>query len=756
MLHLKKIALTALAMSLLGTHAQTEPAPSRVNAEIDWPTFLARHDLVWEVLPDRFDHGAFAGNGLLGTTIYQGGPSTMVFSLGRADVTERRRDNTRLLVGALHLNLAGEIKQGSLRTVLHDAEIRGSVETDKGTVSFRALIHAKQPLVMIETTTQGTEAASWSFAAPASIYSNPRYIIAGDPPHPAPTSGSDNEIHWHEQIRASGGSYTVAWSVQDPNPSAAGQSQRVLATIADNFPEGNSKQLALETLDQAPNFSTEALVKTHREWWHAYYPASFLSVPDAQIEGFYWIQMYKYGSAIRADGPVMDLQGPWNRETRWARIWFNLNIQIAYYPIYAANRMEMGESFLNFIDRNRDNFKKNAKELYGIDDGASTGHTVCYDGRIGDGIAPKRWDRYTNPGDFIWVLHLYHMHYRFSMEHQLVTDREQHTYFDLLKGAVRCYKDLFITAEDGTLHLPVQHSPEYGSAADNNYNLSNLRWACATLLELNRRYQLNDPQAPEWEHILENLAPYPTDENGFMVGADVPFAKSHRHWAHFQMIWPLNLLSLEQPENKEVIEKTLTHWLNVQGGRGIFGWSHAAASHFYSMMGEGDNALKHLRAHHNGGRFVQPNTQYIEGSPVYECSLIAASALQYMLLKSRGDTIGIFPAMPAEWEEAVFHNLRTEGAFLVSAGRRDGKTRWVRIQSLAGEPCRIQPGFDGSFTASNPAIPMKEVEPGIFELKLAQGQEVVLFMNSEDSRPTVTACPMAPEDANFWGVKKQK
>ena len=81
MLHLTKIALTALAMSLLGAHAQTEPAPSRVNMEIDWSEFLARHDLVWEVLPDQFDHGAFAGNGLLGTTICQGGPSTLVFSL---------------------------------------------------------------------------------------------------------------------------------------------------------------------------------------------------------------------------------------------------------------------------------------------------------------------------------------------------------------------------------------------------------------------------------------------------------------------------------------------------------------------------------------------------------------------------------------------------------------------------------------------------------------------------------------------------
>jgi len=64
-------------MLFLSAHAETGPAPSRVNADIDWSEFLARHDLVWEVLSGQFDHGAFAGNGLLGTTLYQQGLSSL-------------------------------------------------------------------------------------------------------------------------------------------------------------------------------------------------------------------------------------------------------------------------------------------------------------------------------------------------------------------------------------------------------------------------------------------------------------------------------------------------------------------------------------------------------------------------------------------------------------------------------------------------------------------------------------------------------
>src|SRR5439155_12708087 len=63
-----------------------------------------------------------------------------------------------------------------------------------------------------------------------------------------------------------------------------------------------------------------SLVVAHRLWWHAYYPESFLSFPDARLESYYWIQIYKLASAMRADGPILDLAGPWFRATPWPAI----------------------------------------------------------------------------------------------------------------------------------------------------------------------------------------------------------------------------------------------------------------------------------------------------------------------------------------------------------------------------------------------------------------------------------------------------
>ena len=44
--------------------------------------------------------------------------------------------------------------------------------------------------------------------------------------------------------------------------------------------------------------------------------------------------------------------------------------------------------------------------------------------------------------------------------------------------------------------------------------------------------------------------------------------------------------------------------------------------------------------------------------------------------------IRVFRAVPDRWPNAVFHNLRTAGAFLVSAVREGGRTQRVRVHHL--------------------------------------------------------------------------
>jgi alpha-L-fucosidase 2 len=743
------IGTGAIITCLSGCTTLHHEPKSHVKTQIDWPAFLARHDIVWEAMPTHFDTGAFLGNGLLGATIYQQGDNGLRFEMGRSDVTEHRRDNARLPIGGLVLTTVGKIQGGTMRLDLWNAEVRGTVTTDKGSISFRSLIHTDAMAILIDLEPSFGEkgsALAWN-PSTCQVYRN--FVRFNDPPHPSERIETNDTIRVCIQERFSGGDFATAWTETQTT-----KGRRVILSIADSFPTKSAGEQAVKTVKAVATANPAVLLASHRAWWHEFYPKNFVSVPDPKLESFYWIQWYKLASASRPDRVPVDLLGPWYRNTSWPRIWWNLNIQTLYLPVYTGNRLELGESLINFIDTKRDNFYRNAKDIWKFDDCATVPHTTCYEGLRGDGSCAP--DKYINPGDFTWALHNYYLHYRYSMDHAMITDQKKHAFYPLLKGSVNLYLKILKKGDDGKLHLPVLHSPEYGDAADNNYNLSLLRWGCQTLLHLNKRYQLNDPMAETWGQTLKDLTPYPIDENGLSVGANTPFVRPHRHWSHMLLVHPLHLMDFDDPANRELITKSIRHWLktgDTKKGDGIFGWSRAAAASLCASLGDGENAIKMIHGHMADTRFVRPNTMYIEGSPVIECSIVLNRSLQDMLLQSWGDQITIFPAVPTNWKESVFHDLLAEGAFLISAERKDGKTRWIRIKSLAGEPCRVRPGFEGSFTSSYPAIPIKEIKPGLYELGLTKGQEILLFQDRENSQPVIKPVPHPEGSGNSWGIK---
>ncbi|NQT37110.1 MAG: hypothetical protein HQ581_06455, partial [Planctomycetes bacterium] len=79
------IVQTVVLMVLFAGDVLAAPAPGP-KGDIAWEKFLKRNDIVWEILPQRFDHGAFHGNGLLGCIIYKDAPNRIRWEIGRSDV----------------------------------------------------------------------------------------------------------------------------------------------------------------------------------------------------------------------------------------------------------------------------------------------------------------------------------------------------------------------------------------------------------------------------------------------------------------------------------------------------------------------------------------------------------------------------------------------------------------------------------------------------------------------------------------------
>ncbi len=714
--------------------------PPALNAQmvdrVDWGKFLAREDMLWKSLPGRFESAAFTGNGQMGAMIFTGDAGrSLKWQMGRSDVVFNKM---RIPIGDLVLQPAGKILQGEMRLDLWNAEARGALKTDQGEIRFRAFTHSDQMVNVFEVTVGGSEKPAWSWQP--GIAANPRKLhkkeaLTAADPKVAPVRSRSGDVEISFQPLTPAGGHATAWKIvpsgKDKNSSI------VYASVGFGQDEATAKAEAVAHVNRAVAAGLTVLAESHRAWWHRFWPESFVSFPDERLESFYYLQMYKMASATRPGRLPLDLMGPWFRSTPWAMIWWNLNIQLAYWPQLTGNRLELGESLGELIDHGAAALADNAREFKS--DSAAVGRTSSYDcvGPVGTELC-----------NLPWTMHNYWLQYRYCMDDQMLRER----IFPMLKRSINYYLHLLKSGPDGRLHIPRGLSPEYPDQPnpnpDCNIDLSLLRWGCQTLLESCERLQLADPQIPQWRATLAKLTPYPQDTNGLMISADVPFAQSHRHYSHLLMIYPLYIMTPEQPENRELVVKSLKHWMGMP--KALAGYSYTGAASISALMGEGDEAARYLNKLLDSK--IPPNTLYVEAGPCIETPLSAAASLNDMLLSSWGDRIRVFPGVPSTWADVSIRDLRAQGAFLVSAAREHGRTVWVRVKSLAGEPCRICPNLPGIVRAT---VPLKSVGNGVYELALKKGEEAILYTG--DKLPTCEIRPVAanPARCNYFGQDRK-
>lgn len=173
-----------------------------------------------------------------------------------------------------------------------------------------------------------------------------------------------------------------------------------------------------------------------------------------------------------------------------------------------------------------------------------------------------------------------------------------------------------------------------------------------------------------------------------------------------------------------------------------------------ALLGKGEDALKYLGE--LMARFIQPNTMYKESGPVIETPLSAAQSLHDMVCQSWGGIIRVFPALPAAWADLTVHNFRTQGAFLLSAVREGGVTRWVRLVSEAGAPCVVRHGIAGPVDVRDERggrLRYQDLGEGTIQLALRKGESAVVTARGD--RPDLTIAPVRPNaEAPRWGLPR--
>ncbi len=770
------IFLVSFSLILGRTHAKPG-----VELRVNWPSYLAKHDLIWNKIPKDYFEGAFVGNGILGTIVFQDDSlaNTLRFEIGRTDVYDHRSLETpvaygreRLPIGQLLLSPKGKILSSQLRTDLWNAEIRGQIKTSAGSLTFRCFVPSAHELIVLQVQATGAENEANIQFRPQ-LADSPRFIVkkplggekgftyVHNPPFEKFQTG---KIQGATQTLLMGDDYATAWTEQK---SRSGE-RTILLTVANRWAKHRqaahgSAEDAIKTIQAGLKIPMAEMEKSHRAWWHAYYPASFVSIPEARLESFYWIQLYKLGSATHPNRPVIDLMGPWFKPTQWPCLWMNLNVQLTYYTFGITNHSDLEDNLYQLIDRHQDQLIANVPPEFQADC-AAIRNPVGYDELFAPLFLsddPKN-EQEINIIVLPWLMQMYYLHNRRTMDDQRLREK----IYPMMRRAYQVYVRILHKEADGKYHIPYTFSDEYGNAKETSLNIALARWGFATLLSTAERLKIKDPNIPIWKDRLANMADYSIDQNGIMIGKDVPFSKPHRHYSHLFSIFPLYEMNVfEDPERISMMRTSVQHFTDLDGDNCMYKFS--GASSLWASLGDGDKALTWLnRSLQILPRFGKPpgpsripsatrNTMYSEReNPTFESPISASRSILDMLFQCFSGLIRIFPAMPYTWKDASFYHLKAEGGFLVSARREKGQTKFIEVISQAGEPCVLQTDFTEKVQVLGISSKAWSQEGTRIRLSLKKGERAILYVGLKPASFAIQAEFSQPETWNAWGLRE--
>jgi alpha-L-fucosidase 2 len=297
--------------------------------------------------------------------------------------------------------------------------------------------------------------------------------------------------------------------------------------------------------------------------------------------------------------------------------------------------------------------------------------------------------------------------------------------------------------ENGKLKLPLSSAPEiYNNSQqawlkpNSNFDLSLIRWLFGANEEMAKALHLiNDIK--RWHNLLTEMDTLAVEnKNGpLLVSPDEALKESHRHFSHLMAIYPLGTLNVEGTDNdREIINASLRQ-IDSLGSKFWDGYSFSWMACIRARAGQANRALESLEDymdctsrngfHLNGPQRRKELSDYY-GSRAFtlEGNFAASQAVHEMVLQSWGNRVRIFPAIPKEWQDVSFHQLRAEQGFVIDAERKGGKTIKVKITATIDQTLHLKNPFSKPEYESN--IKLKKDDIGDLLCELKKGQTLVM------------------------------
>ena len=718
-----------------------------------------RHPLELAVAPEKSDHGLPMADGMVGVSVWGNG-QPLVLSLDRADLWDLREipeyqgeeyswlkvaaahragqhdhliqlleapygraGPTRLSAGRLVLTFPSQAESwryeratGQVLVSFKDGATLEAIITASGSLGRLRVRGASPELKLVSPPFGGppehlTEAAgpllsrhnAWDLGYPAAE----RFETPGETGF-VQSCGEDFAFAIAVARSASDSCWQAVWHI------AIGRSD-------DNGLWSRARDAARDVLQT--DFHEDA--DRAATWWADYWSRGVVSLPDPVLEDIYYSGMAQFGAVARRGCPPASLQGLWTTDDGLLPPWkgdyhHDLNTQMTYWPCYAGNQLSAGLGFLDWLWETRETCRDWTSRFFGVA-GLNVPMTADLHNRQIGG-----WRQYTHSvSTGAWLAHHFYLHWRHSGDDVFLVERGYPYLREVCEfvEAISRERD-----ERGFRSIALSSSPEVGDnrpeawfESFTNYDLTLFRWVLGAAAEMAEAAARPD-DAMVWREVVGQFPQLATTQEGeLLVGDGVTYPGHHRHFSHAIAIHPLAMLSGIDGSFDERRVAIATVGAIGRASRDFWmGYSHAWFAALAARIGDGALARQSLRDF--AAAFVFPNGFHANGdwkmrgygkAPfgafTLEGAMGAADAIQTMLLQSSPGKLRLFPAIPPDWTDVGFDEMRADGGIRVSAALQGRKLTRVVLRSEANGALQLA-AFDLKSAASVRLIAGQAVE----------------------------------------------
>jgi len=475
----------------------------------------------------------------------------------------------------------------------------------------------------------------------------------------------------------------------------------------------------------------------HNKIWENYWAQSDITVPDTILNKQWYLEMYKLKALSGNNAPPISLQGVWTADNGrlppWKGDFHNdLNTELSYWPAYSSNHLTEGMGFINWMEKNKPEFKNYTKEYFQTG-GINVPGVATLTGKPMGG-----WIQYAfSPTVSSWLAHHYYLQWRYSMDKDFLEKKA----YPWICDVATYLNELSVTDEKGLKRLPLSSSPEiFNNDREawfntmSNYDLALVRWTFEKASEM--ALELGKPdESDKWNNILAQWPQFDIDSvSGFTFTKGFPYKASHRHFSHLMAFHPLGLVDWSKGKKDQLIITNTLANLKKVGPDGWNGYTYSWLGNLKARAFDGEGAAEALRTfatcfclknsfHANGDLSGTGKSKSTDRPFTLEGNFAFAAGLQEMLIQSHTGIVHVFPAIPENWKDVEFKKLRTEGAFLVSAKMIKGVVANVEIMAEKGGIMKLKNPFrNESFKCSTSC----KAENGVIVIQTRAGQKIIL------------------------------